>query len=156
MKHANLIHALEASLQEEIAGKDLQIALLEREQQAIRANDVAALELAARELQQALDRELDRAGKRARLLSSLAAALGLAPDARLGAVADALGPAAARLSERRAELRLRCANALRAGRRVSALIRVQGSIVEEALGRFITPDPTGAPLGRGSIVDARA
>jgi hypothetical protein len=45
---------------------------------------------------------------------------------------------------------------LKLGRRVSALVRLQASIVEEALGRFLAPDPSGAPLGRGSLVDAEA
>ena len=71
MNVQNLVHALEANLQAELAGKDAQIALLERQEGAIAAHDPAALEAAARELQSELQREIERAEKRARILGML-------------------------------------------------------------------------------------
>jgi len=35
-------------------------------------------------------------------------------------------------------------------------VRGHAALVEEALGRFLSPDPSGTPLGRGSLVDAEA
>jgi len=159
MNIQNLVHSLEANLQAELAGKDAQIALLDRQERAIAAHDPSALEAAARELQSELQREIERAEKRARILALLSQALGLPPHPRIAEIVQALEARNAlgiRLSAKRAELRVRCAEALRRGRRLNVLVRAHASIVEEALGRFLGPDPSGAPLGRGALVDAEA
>ena len=156
MNVQNLVHALEANLQAELAGKDAQIALLERQEGAIAAHDPGALESSARELQSELQREIERAEKRARILAMLSEALGLPPRPRIAQIAEALGSRGEKLAVKRTELRGRCAEALRRGRRLNVLVRAHASLVEEALGRFLGPAPSGAPLGRGALVDAEA
>jgi hypothetical protein len=152
----NLVRALEVSLQAEVRAKQAQTALLEREERAIAARDPAELEAAARDLHAGLQREAERAAERARLLSALGASLGLPGVPRVSAVAERLGARGAGLSALRTELRARCAETLLRGRRVGVLVRAHAALVEEALGRFLSPDPSGAPLGRGALVDARA
>ncbi len=156
MSVANLVLALEANLQAEIGAKNAQIALLEGQEQAIAARDVDALTRASTELQVHAHREIDRATKRTVTLTELARALELPASARVGDVATALGPRGRTLAARRTELRVRCAASLKKSRHVAALVRGHASLVEEALGRYLAPDPSGAPLGRGSLVDAEA
>jgi len=152
----NLVTALDASLQSEIGAKNAQIELLERQERAITARDVEALGEATRELQTHVQREIERAVKRSTIMADLARALELNGTVRVGAIADALGTRGRTLATRRTELRARCATSLRKTRHVAALVRGHASLVEEALGRFLAPDPSGAPLGRGSLVDAEA
>lgn len=152
----NLVVALDANLQAEISAKIAQVELLDRQAQAIAARDVTALTEATRDLQTQIQREIERATKRAALLGDLARALDLPEPARVGEIAEALGPRGRTVAGRRAELRARCAASLRKSRHVAALVRGHASLVEEALGRFLAPDPSGAPLGRGSLVDAEA
>ena len=155
MSTSELALALERNLALELAGKAAQCALLEKQEAAIRAADALALEAAAEELLLELDAGFERARARVELLASLAVALGLA-SCRVGDVASALGNDGARLSDQRSKLREICARSLAQGRRLAVLVRAHGALIEEALGRFLAPDPTGAPLGRGSLVDARA
>jgi hypothetical protein len=152
----NLTLALEANLQAEIGAKNAQIAILDRQEQAITTRDVEALAAATADLQAHAQRDIDRAAKRAALLADLARTLGIAGAPRVGTIATALGGRGRALATRRAELRAACALALRKGRHVAALVRGHANLVEEALGRFLAPDPSGAPLGRGSLVDAEA
>jgi phosphatidylserine/phosphatidylglycerophosphate/cardiolipin synthase-like enzyme len=147
--------ALEANLESELAGKRAQCALLAEQEAAIRANDSRALGAAGEKLFAELHRAVDRARARTQLLADLAALLDVAP-ARVENIAAALGAPGAHLVELRAELRAICADSLARGRRLSALVRVHGGLIEEALGRFLAPDASGQPLGRGSLVDARA
>lgn len=156
MNVQNLVLALDASLQAEIGGKEIQIALLDRQERAIADRDVDALADATRDLQKELTREIDRATKRSSIMTNLARALDLPLPVRVGTIADALGSRGASLSSRRIELRASCAASVRKTRHVAALIRGHAAIVEEALGKFLSPDPSGAPLGRGSLVDAEA
>jgi hypothetical protein len=152
----NLVLALDASLQAEIGAKNAQIEMLERQERALMARDSEGLAEATRDLQTQLQREIDRAAKRAGIMAELARLLGLPLPARVGAIVAALGTRGTSLGNRRAELRSRCATALRKGRHVAGLVRGHASLVEEALGRFLSPDPSGTPLGRGSLVDAEA
>ncbi|MFN0007795.1 MAG: hypothetical protein ACKVXR_07790 [Planctomycetota bacterium] len=147
--------ALETCLREELSGQASRCARLASMESAVRSADPSGLEEAARELLRELEAGIERARVRGRVLAQLAAALEIAP-ARVGAVAEALGAEGARLLLLRTELRAACADALARGRRLATLVRAHGALVEEALGRFLAPDPTGAPLGRGSLVDARA
>jgi hypothetical protein len=156
MNVQNLVTALEASLQAEIGAKAQEIDALQRQEAAIRARDVDGLARASHELQALLQKAADRATRRTTILADLSRALGLTGVQRVARIVEALGPRGLGLAARRAELRDRCAATLKLGRRVSALVRLQASIVEEALGRFLAPDPSGAPLGRGSLVDAEA
>lgn len=156
MSTANLVLALEANLQAEIGAKNAQIALLDGQEQAITARDVDALTRASTELQTQVQREIERAAKRATILAELARSLELPATARVGDIATALGARGRALAARRTELRARCAASLKKSRHVAALVRGHASLVEEALGRYLSPDPSGAPLGRGSLVDAEA
>lgn|GEM_PF-5918812 len=156
MSITNLVLALEANLQAEIGAKNAQIALLDGQEQAIAARDVDALTLASNELQLQVHREIERATKRAATLSELTRALELPATSRVGDVATALGARGRTLAARRTELRARCAASLKKSRHVASLVRGHASLVEEALGRYLSPDPSGAPLGRGSLVDAEA
>jgi hypothetical protein len=155
MKKQELARALEANLEAELAGKTAQCTLLEKQEAAIRAADARTLDEATRELFVELNRGVERANGRARLMRELASALGVA-GRRVGDLADALGADGSRLASQRSELRKACADSLARGRRMSVLVRAHGALIEEALGRFLAPDPSGAPLGRGSLVDARA
>ena len=156
MSIANLVLALEANLQAEIGAKNAQIALLDGQEQAIAARDVDALTRASTELQVHVHKEIERATKRATILAEIARSLDLPAGARVGDVATALGGRGRTLGTRRTDLRARCAASLKKSRHVAALVRGHASLVEEALGRYLSPDPSGAPLGRGSLVDAEA
>lgn len=156
MNVQNLVTALEASLQAEIGAKTREIEALARQESAIAARDVEGLAQASRDLASLLQRAGDRAVRRAEITRELSSALGLAPGARVGEIAQALGPRGLVLAARRAELRDRCAAALKHGRRVAGLVRLHAGIVEEALGRFLAPAADGSPLGRGALVDTEA
>jgi hypothetical protein len=147
--------ALEQNLEAELLGKAAQCALLERQENAITAGDPAALDAAGAELVLELERGLERARVRAELLLDLGRELGVAPP-RVEKIAAALGTEGQRLAELRAELRAVVSRSLARGRRLAVLVRAHGALIEDALGRFIASDPSGAPLGRGSLVDARA
>jgi hypothetical protein len=152
----NLVLALDSNLQAEIGGKDVQLELLDRQERAIAARDVDALAEATCALQKELQREIERATKRAGIIANLARALGIEGHVRVGTIAAALGARGESLASRRLELRAKCATSVRKTRHLGALVRGHASLVEEALGRFLSPDPSGAPLGRGSLVDAEA
>lgn len=152
----NLVVALDANLQAEIGAKSQQIEILERQERAITSRDVEALTDASRALQTHAQREIERATKRAAIVADVARALGLPRSVRIGQIADALGPRGASLAARRTELRARCAASMRKARHVAALVRGHANLVEDALGKFLSPDPSGMPLGRGSLVDAEA
>jgi hypothetical protein len=155
MSTHRLVSALEANLQAELAGKAAQCSLLEQQEAAISAGDPDALDAAAAKLVGELNAGIDRARARVQLMAELATALGV--DAgRIEPIAAALGADGLRLSSQRIELRAISAAALARGRRLAVLVRAHGALVEEALGQFLAPDPYGAPLGRGSLVDARA
>jgi len=147
--------ALEKCLRDELSGQAARCACLARMESAIHAADPEILDGAARELLQEIEAGIERARVRERVLAELAEALHVAP-ARVESVARALGADGLGLSARRTELRSACAAAIARGRRLATLVRAHGALVEEALGRFLAPDPSGAPLGRGSLVDARA
>lgn len=147
--------ALEACLGDELAGKAAQCALLEKMESAVRASHPGMLEETAQELLRELEDGIERARERERALAELAEELGVAPG-RVETLATALGADGERLLAQRGELRAICADSLARGRRLASLVRAHGSLVEEALGQFLAPDPSGAPLGRGSLVDARA
>jgi hypothetical protein len=150
-----LAFALEANLRVELSAKRAQCAVLAKMETLVHAADPTELEAAAAELALELDVAVERARVRDRILDKLAQELGVVP-ARVELVAQALGADGARLHEQRAVLREVCAESLARGRRVAVLVRAHGALVEEALGRFLAPDPAGALLGRGSLVDASA
>ena len=147
--------ALEANLEAELSGKAHQCALLGKQEAALTAGDAAALDAAALELLAELNLGLERARTRAEIMAKLGAALGVVP-VRVESLAVALGARGRRLAAQRSDLREICAESLARGRRLVVLVRAHGALVEEALGRFLAPDPSGTPLGRGSLVDARA
>jgi hypothetical protein len=155
MSSEQLVFALEANLRVELVAKRAQCAVLAKMEAIALSGDAAGLEAAAEELALELDVAIERARVRERILDKLASELGVAP-ARVDGVAEALGEEGQRLQEQRAQLREVCAESLTRGRRVATLVRTHGAIVEEALGRFLAADATGAPLGRGSLVDASA
>jgi hypothetical protein len=155
MTKQQLAFALEANLRVELSAKRAQCAVLAKMEALVSAGDPAELETAAEELALELDVALERARVREHILAKLAEELDVSP-ARVEGVAEALGQEGARLHEQREQLRIVCAESLARGRRVAVLVRAHGALVEEALGRFLAPDPTGALLGRGSLVDASA
>jgi hypothetical protein len=155
MSTHDLVTALEANLAAELSGKAEQCALLQRQEAAITAGDPAALEGAAAELVGELEAGIERARARTQIMAELATALGV-DASRVESIVAALGTDGRRLAAQRRDLRAICAESLACGRRLGVLVRAHGALVEEALGRFLAPDPSGAPLGRGSLVDARA
>ena len=155
MSTQQLASALEANLQAELAGKATQCALLGKQEAAVNAGDAAALDAAAAELLVELNLGLERARVRAQILEQLGRALKVVP-CRIEGVAAALGSDGRRLAALRSDLRAICAESLARGRRLAVLVRAHGALVEEALGRFLAPDPSGVPLGQGLLVDARA
>lgn len=150
-----LVAALEANLGAELASKTAQCALLDLQENAVRSADPAELERLAPRMLSEIDAGAARARERAELMSRLAASLDLAP-CRVAIIAGALRDEGRRLADLRQELRAVTARSLVRGRRLAVLVRAHGGLLEEALGRFLAPDATGAPLGRGSLVDARA
>jgi len=147
--------ALEACLREELSAKAAQCSLLATMESAIHAADPTALEQAGQALLLDLEAGVERARTRGRALEELAQALEVAP-ARVETLAEALGDDGGSLLAQRSELRALCADSLARGRRLASLVRAHGALVEEVLGRFLAPDASGAPLGRGCLVDARA
>lgn len=155
MSVAMLVGSLEDALRAEVDGRRAQLALLARQEAAIRANDSLAHDVAARELLAELDASVTRAARRETLLRELSRVLEV-EEARVEPIALALGSDGDGLLRQRQELRSLAAECLSRGRRLAVLVKVHGGIVEESLARFLQPEPGGAPLGRGSLVDARA
>lgn len=125
----------EAWVQEEIGAQRQLLDSLARTEVAARAGDAAALERGGRELSGLVALAGPRAARRRALLGKLSTELRLAPgELRLSRLVEQLGGEhgnGQRLAGLRAELRAVVAAVVRTGRRLTAMARYHGGLLED-------------------------
>lgn len=150
----------EAWLQEELGAQRAVLTVLERLEAAARSGSSAEVERGARELSGLAALAGPREARRRALLARIAGALALAPaEVTLSKLAAHLVGArveTGRLAALRAELRGVVAAALMAGRRVAAVARYHGGLLEDLSRLLLAEAPGSAASGERHLVDARA
>jgi hypothetical protein len=147
-----LLNVLEHDAREETVAQKRRLALVERQEQAIRLNKPAELDAAVAEIERQLEAQGPRDLRRLQALVELSKHWGC--DARamtLGSVAERAGTDGAKLGVLRGELREATSAVLRENRRLSALVRMHRQIVEDVLAGVVAGAGTD-----GRLVDAEA
>ena len=159
--HEALAIQAEAWAQEELHAQRELLALLERQERAIRAGSTEEIVATTAELDRGLARTPARDARRRALLarmeaSSVAPRDDRAKPATLGAlcaILEAHGVDVSRLRQRREELRGAVAEVVRAGRRLAAIARYHGGLLEELCAALVRRE---TPSEEGVLVDAEA
>jgi len=152
----SLLNSLQAWAQEELAGQRRMLTLIERQEQALCANDTGALVEATQALEPELAAQAERVEKRKRLFAVIAGHWNADPEAlSLSSILARCGdqPGLERLRD---ELRRSTVELLRRNRRFSALATAQRRLVEELVNTLLE---AGNPASRhrgGALVDAQA
>ncbi|MDA1264114.1 MAG: flagellar export chaperone FlgN [Planctomycetota bacterium] len=142
---------------EELEGQQAALALLERQERAVRDRDLAGMETVSAELGKFAAKGQSRAKRRNHLLGMLAGIWQVPQRAlTLGSVVERLGTDGKQLAQLRQELRDGAAQVMRTMRKVGALVaafrRVTGDVVE-----LLLTDEDGTSLTTGgALVDAEA
>jgi len=152
----SLLNSLQAWAQEELAGQRRMIAILERQEASICANDPAALAEATSSLEPELAAQSERIDKRKRIFAVLAGHWSADPEAlSLGSILERSGPQPG-LESLRTELRRSTTELLRRNRRFAALASAHRRLVEELVNALLqAANPSSDPRG-GSLVNAEA
>jgi FlgN protein len=152
----SLLNALQAWAQEELGGQRRMLLLIERQEQALCANDPAGLAAATAALEPELAAQGERVGKRQRIFAALAAHWQADPEAlSLSSILERSGeqPGLAKL---RKELHSSTTGLLRRNRRFAALAAAHRRLVEELVEALLEiKDPSSHARG-GALVDAQA
>jgi len=152
-----LSNALCAQIQEELAARGRTLELIRSQEQAVLANDPAALEAAMSELERVLEGHAGRERKRNYVIAALAESFGLASESlTLASILERLGEDAGSLEKLRAELASVSRDIKRANRRLAALCGMHRQIAREVI-HSLLDQGAGDPLERaGALVDAEA
>jgi hypothetical protein len=152
----SLLNALQAWAQEELAGQRRLLALIERQEQALCANDPTGLAAATAALEPELAAQAERVGKRQRIFAALAQRWQADPEAlSLASILERSGaqPGLAKLRE---ELRRSTSELLRRNRRFSALAFAHRRLVEELVEALLEIKDPSSGARAGALVDAQA
>ena len=155
------IHALVIKLtswaQEELGAQRRMHALLAEQERAVRAIDSPAITASGARIEEEIAGALSRERRRTRLLKGLGQAWGVDPNAlTLASVCERAGDDAAGLLKLRGELRDEAARAVRLGRRITALARYHGGLLEEVMQVLVGEAGDGTEKRAGVLVDAEA
>jgi len=152
----SLLNSLQAWAQEELAGQRRILAIIERQERTLCANDTGGLVEATQALEPELIAQSERVEKRRRLFSVLAAHWKADPEAlSLSSILARCGEQPG-LETLRDELRRSTTELNRRNRRFSALASAQRRLVEELVQALLE---AGNPATRdhgGALVDAQA
>lgn len=152
----SLLNSLQAWAQEELAGQRRMLAIIERQEQALCANDPEGLAAATQALEPELAAQGERVEKRRRLFAVLAAHWKADPEAlSLASIIERCGeqPGLARLRE---ELRRSTLELLRRNRRFAALAAAHRRLVEELVKALLSAGQPAPRRHGGALVDAEA
>ena len=146
-------------LDEEVEARRALVDLLERQERAVLATAPGDLEAATLAVGRALERDAASSARRRELFASLARAWRASPEAlTLGSIAERAGddPSRGRIEAARLSLREAALQVARRNRRVAALVRARRRVVGELVGLIVRGAEGAAPVGAGTLVDARA
>lgn len=152
----SLLNSLQAYAQEELAGQRRMLAIIERQEQTLCANDPDGLAAATQALEPELAAQSERIEKRKRLFVVLAAHWKADPAAlSLTSILERCGeqPGLVRLRD---ELRLSTHDLLRRNRRFAALAAAHRRFVEELVNALLSAGQPDSRNPRASLVDAEA
>lgn len=156
MKNAQgLLNRLEAQARLDLEAEKAALQCLERLVDVVRAGSVAELESATLAIKSELESGQARALRRRALIESCAQHFGIAASlVTLGSLCERLGPPAAKLLDLRTELRAVAANIAHINRKLTAAIRLQRRIINDALAILLS-DENGNPVDeQGTLINA--
>lgn len=157
MNARSLVNLLEANLREELESKEEVLSLLEAQESAAARADMDAFEANLASLQQQLDADRRREGKRAKLMQRLGTAWGVAGEAlTLGSVIIRLEEDPGALPELRAELKQRVEEVASRNRRLSAVLGMHRRLNQDVMNVVFGAEGGADPTEAGSLLDARA
>ena len=154
MSPRGILNALEAWLVDEVAGKERLVARLEEQERALGSGDSVAITEVTRRVAIEVEADVDRARRREILFARLGAHWGVAPSAlTLGSIAERAGGNGDRIAELRTRVRELASEVLRRNRRITRIVHVHQSIVQETLTALVgSHDPLAET---GALFDAR-
>jgi hypothetical protein len=151
-----LLNSLQAWAQEELAGQRRMLAVVERQEQTLCANDPQGLAQATQLLEAELAAQSERIDKRKRLFATLAAHWRADPEAlSLKSILERC-PDQPGLAQLREELRSSTNALLRGNRRFAALAAAHRRLVEELVNALLEAGDPGHRARGGALVDAEA
>ncbi len=152
----SLLNSLQAWAQEELGGQRRIQALIERQEQALCANDTSGLSEATQALEPELAAQAERVEKRRRIFAVLAGHWQVDPEALSLASILARCPGQTGLAALRTELHRSTTELLRRNRRFSALASAHRRLVEELVGALLEIGNPASGRKGGTLVDAEA
>lgn len=153
----SLINGLESWIQEELLARRRMLALLERQESAVKTAKGDELDECVRAIEKELDGQARRDEKRARIFAELGAAWSVDPSAlTLSSIGERAGPGAERMLALRDELLASGAELARRNRRVSALLNAHHRVIGELLGALVAIRGGDASAKSGGLVNAEA
>ncbi len=157
MNEKTLRNRLEAALREELEARRRTLALVEREEAAIRENDRQALDAALVELESELARGVERGARLEALRKAFAALWSVDHEVlTLSSIAERLGERDGRIGELRRELRAAVCELLRKNRVLGVVVKLQRRALHEVVETVLEP-PGGSPFqGAGNLLSAEA
>lgn len=157
MNEKTLRNRLEAALLEEIEARRRTLALVEREETAIRENDREALDTALAELEVELSRGVERGARLEGLRKSFAALWGIDHEVlTLSSIAERLGEREGRIGELRRELRSAVSELLRRNRVLGVVVKLQRRVLHEVVETVLEPEGESPFRGAGNLISAEA
>lgn len=154
MSPQGLLNALEAWLSDEIAGKERLVAVLEAQEQALGRGSPEGITEATLRVATEVEADVERARRREMLFARLGAHWKVAASTlTLGSIVERASGGGARIAELRARVRELAAEVLRRNRRITRIVHVHQSIVQETLTALVgSHDPLSET---GALFDAR-
>jgi hypothetical protein len=153
----SLINGLESWIQEELLARRRMLALLDRQEAAVKAARGLELEQCVRAIEEELEGQARRDEKRVKLFAELGASWSVDPSAlTLSSIGERAGPAAERMLVLRDELAQAGEKLVRRNRRVSALLNAHQRVIEELLGALVAIRGGDASARSGGLVNAEA
>lgn len=157
MNEKTLRNRLEAALLEELDARRRTLALVEREEAAIRENDRRALEAALGELETELSRGVERGARLEALRKAFAATWSIDHEVvTLSSIVERLGEREGRLGELRRELRAVVSELLRRNRGLGVVVKLQRRVLREVVETVLEPLGDSPFQGAGNLVSAEA
>lgn len=158
MKDLNTLRTeIEACIEREIEAQRSVLALIEVQERALQTGGPDEIASATAAIEAELRAGAVRGGDRMRILAGLGGHWHVAPSSlTLSSIAERLGAACGRLPELRVELRTTMAEVVRRCRRMGALARANGKIVNEAIERVFGDASDERVSGGGKLVNTEA
>jgi len=154
---STLLAELEVCIEREVAAQRGVVGLIDVQEEAIRSGSPQAITAATVDIEAELRSSAQRGGERQRILAGLAAHWHVAPRSlTLSSIAERCGAAGGRLAELRTELRTTMADVVRRCRRMGALARANGQILNQAIETVLSQETEEQVSNGGTLVNAEA